>query len=50
MGPRCDKFYSLPAALKLKPGDKIQVVYLLENGFKIDIARINAAGVDLIPN
>ena len=48
-GPRCLEFDNLPVIAKLKSGDKIQVVYLLENNFHIDIARINAYGVDLVP-
>ena len=48
-GPRCEAFDSMLGVSKLKPGDKIQIVYMLENDFHIDIASINAFGVDLVP-
>ena len=37
----------MATASKLKPEDKIEVVYLLENDFKMDFPEIIAHGVTL---
>lgn len=43
-GPRCKVTRDGALAKKLSKGDKLSVVYLLENDYQIDLAAINAYG------
>jgi len=46
-GPRCQVTAKLALAKSLKKGDKLSVVYLLENEYQIDLAGIEANGQEL---
>jgi hypothetical protein len=47
-GPRC-KITGVRSAARARAGDKIQVVYLLENDNQIDITSIRVFGADIGP-
>jgi len=49
LGPRCRTTVSTVAG-KLRPGDGLQVRYLLANDYQIDIAAVEAFGVELRGN
>ena len=46
-GPRCEVTNKLALAKSLKRGDKVKVVFLLENQYQIDIARVTFSGESL---
>jgi hypothetical protein len=46
-GPRCKVTTKVTLAKKLNNGDKLTVIYLLENQYQIDIASATAFGEDL---
>lgn len=46
-GPRCKRTIQETIAARLRVGDKLEVVYLLENEYKIDIVSVTAYGREL---
>jgi hypothetical protein len=46
-GPRCRVTTNVTLAKNLKKGDKLAVVYLLENQYRIDLVAVTAFGKDL---
>jgi hypothetical protein len=46
-GPRCRDTSIDPSAVKLKPGDRVDVYFTLQDSGQISIARVSARGVDL---
>jgi len=48
-GPRCETFDDAPAVTVTRPGDTIQIVYLLENNSQIVVARVGISGVEFVP-
>jgi hypothetical protein len=46
-GPRCKVTDQSTFARSLNKGDKLEVVYLLENNYPIDIVKVVASGNDL---
>jgi hypothetical protein len=48
-GPRCAPLQIRPQTSSLKPGEPLEIWFLLENGGVIDIARIAAKGQEIYP-
>jgi len=46
-GPRCLDLNTDSSAVPLKPGDHLDVYFMLENEGKIDLVRVSAHGRDL---
>lgn len=46
-GPRCESTIKGTLAKRLSKGDKVEVTYLLENDYQIDVAKVTAYGEDL---
>jgi protein involved in polysaccharide export with SLBB domain len=46
-GPRCRDTSIDPSAVKLNPGDRVDVYFTSQDSGQISIARVSASGIDL---